>query len=181
MDDGQIERARMRNLTRVIARALEACTADGPEADAELKILLNGPHAKPVVLGILEFAPQTRAAVKRGAPLWQPFGGKEYLLYELVADRSRLGLVRVKNLLDAGWDPNHALPGTGRTALMQVVNGWADSNRTLVAMLLAAGADTTQASASGITVFDDAPTVMREFIRTALADLKQDPTGRKRA
>lgn len=181
MDDARIERERMRNYTRVIARALDACTSDSQEAGAELEFLLNGPHAKPVVLGILEFLPQTKAALKRGARLWLPFGGKEYLLYELVADRSRLGLTRVKHLLEAGWDPNLALPGTKRTALMQVVNGWTPMNRELVAMLLAAGADATQASASGMTVFDDTPTVMREFIRTTLSNLKQDPTGRKRA
>jgi hypothetical protein len=181
MDDAEIERARLRNLTRVIARALDACTTDSQDAGAELEFLLSGHHAKHVVLGILDFLPQTKAALKRGARLWLPFGGKEYLLYELVSDRSRLGVVRVKNLLEAGWDPNHALPGTKRTALMQVVNGWAPVNRELVAMLLAAGADTTQASASGMTVFDDTPTVMREFIRTTLTELKQDPTGRKRA
>jgi len=181
MDDAQSERARMRNYTRIIARALDACTSDRPEAGTELEFLLSGPHARPVVLGILEFLPQTKAALKRGARLWLPFGGKEYLLYELATDRSRLGLLRIKNLLEAGWDPNHALPGTKRTALMQAINGWTPENRTLVAMLLAAGADTTQASASGMTVFDDAPTVMRAFIDSALKDLKQDATGRKRA
>ena len=181
MGDAEIERARMRNYTRIIARALDACTSDSQESGAELEFLLTGPHAKSVVLGILEFLPQTKAALKRGARLWLPFGGKEYLLYELVADRSHLGITRVKHLLEAGWDPNLALPGTKRTALMQVVNGWAPVNRELVSMLLAAGADTTQASASGMTVFDDTPTVMREFIRATLDGLKQDPTGRKRA
>ncbi|MGE5624851.1 MAG: hypothetical protein ACM3ZT_04810 [Bacillota bacterium] len=181
MDDAEIERWRNKNLERVIARAIESCTADTPEDDAELKFLLGGPHGKPIALGILEFPAPARHAVRRGAPLWLPFGGKEYLLYELVTDRSDLGLARVKNLLDAGWDPNIALPGTGRTALMQVVNNSTPANRAMVALLLTAGADTTQASASGLTVFDDAPTVMREFIRAALDDLHRDPTGRKRA
>jgi hypothetical protein len=169
----------MVNLTRIVARGLEACTREDREADTELEILLTGPHGKYVVLGILEFALQTKAALKRSARLWHPFGGKEHLLIDLVADRSRIGILRVKNLLEAGWSPNYSLPGTGRTALMQVMNNWTPENRTLVSMLLAAGADTTKPSAAGTTVYDSAPTVMRDFIRNTLQELHQDPTGKK--
>ncbi|HEY1774242.1 MAG TPA: hypothetical protein VGH91_13725 [Gammaproteobacteria bacterium] len=179
MTDAEIERRRIMNLTRIVARGLEACTREGREGDFELEILLTGPHGKAVALGILEFAPQTRLAVKRNARLWHPFGGVEHLLIDLISDRSRLGILRVKNLLEAGWNPNYSLPGTGRTALMQVMNNWTPENRTLVALLLAAGADTTKPSAAGTTVYDDAPTVMRDFIRSTLKDLRQDPTGKK--
>ncbi|HEV2111053.1 MAG TPA: hypothetical protein VGT99_06855 [Gammaproteobacteria bacterium] len=180
MDDAEIERKRIQNLARVIARALEACTRADKAGDLELEMLLTGPHAKAVTLGILEFAAQTSQAVSRGARLWQAFGGKENLLYDLVADRSRLGIHRVKNLLDAGWDPNLAQPGTGRTALMQVVNNWTPENRTLVSMLIAAGADPKLASASGQTVLESAPLTMRNFIQALVMDVKQDTTNRSR-
>jgi len=179
MDDAEIERQRIQNLARVIARALEACARADKPGDIELEMLLTGPHAKAVTLGILEFAVQTSQAISRGARLWLPFGGEENLLYDLVADRSRLGIHRVKNLLDAGWDPNLAQHGTKRTALMQVVNNWTPENRTLVSMLIAAGADPTIASASGQTVLESAPLAMRNFIQALLLDVEQDTTNRK--
>ncbi len=184
MNDVEIERKRASNLTRVISRGLTACSQADAQGDADLEMLLNGPHAKVVVLGILEFSTATASAIARGARLWQPFGGKEHLLYDLVTDKSELGIQRVKNLLDAGWDPNHALPGSGRTALMQVTNNWAESNRAMVSLLLAAGADAGMSSVSGQTALDYAPTVMRNYIRAFAADVAQDTTnrtGRRRA
>lgn len=186
MNDAEIERKRAANLTRVISRGLQACTQANAQGDAELEMLLNGPHAKVVVLGILEFSAHTATALSRGGRLWLPFGGKEHLLYDLVADRSELGIQRVKNLLDAGWDPNLTLPGSGRTALMQVTNNWAEGNRALVSLLLAAGADAGMSSVSGQTALDYAPTVMRNYIRAFAAEaaVALDPTnrtGRKRA
>ena len=186
MNDVEIARKRASNLTRVITRALDACAHSNSQGDAELEMLLNGPHAKVVVLGILEFQAATAAALTRGARLWLPFGGKEHLLYDLVTDKSELGIQRVKNLLDAGWDPNHALPGSGRTALMQVTNNWADGNRAMVSLLLAAGADSGMSSVSGQTALDYAPTVMRNYIRAfaaeaAVAETTTTRTGRKRA
>ena len=184
MTDAEIERKRIANLTRVISRALDACGQMSREADAELEMLLTGPHAKAVALGILEFHTATAQAFARGARLWHPFGGKENLLYELVADRSDLGIKRVKNLLDAGWDPNLALPGSNRTALMQVANNSGSGNRTLVSLLLAAGADVKLTSVSGQTALDYAPLVMRNFISAFLMDVAQDTTnrtGRKKA
>jgi hypothetical protein len=178
MDDAEIERKRAQNLARVISRALEACTRADKTGDADLEILLTGPHARVVTLGILEFQPQTFQAVARDARLWLPYGDKANLLYELVGDRSRLGLHRVKNLLDAGWDPNLTQTGTQRTALMQVVNNWTPENRTLVSMLLAAGADAKLASASGQTVLDSAPHTMRNFIQALVMDVEQDTTNR---
>jgi len=183
MDDAEIARKRAANLTRVISRGLSACTQAGPQADAELEMLLTGPHAKAVALGILEFSAATAAALARGARLWLPFGAKENLLYDLVTDKSELGIQRVKNLLDAGWDPNLKMPGNQRTALMQITNSWAPGNRALVSLLLAAGADADATSVSGQTALDYAPTVMRNYIRAFLADVAQDTTnrtGRKR-
>lgn len=183
MDDAEIERKRNANLTRVISRGLTACTQANAQGDAELEMLMNGPHAKAVVLGILEFHAATLTAVARGVRLWLPFGAKENLLYDLVTDKSELGIQRVKNLLDAGWDPNLTLPGSGRTALMQVTNNWAAGNRAMVSLLLAAGADAGAASVSGQTALDYAPTVMRNYIRAMLNDVAQDTTnrtGRKR-
>ncbi|HLW73946.1 MAG TPA: ankyrin repeat domain-containing protein [Gammaproteobacteria bacterium] len=165
MDDVAIESQRIANLTRIIARALEACEKPGTEADRELEMLLIGPHARTVALGILEFRSAALSAIKRGARLWLPFGGREHLLYELVSDRSYLGIQRVKNLLEAGWDPNLALPGSNRTALMQVANNWTPGNKEMAELLLAAGADASLASVSGQTALDYAPTIMRNFIK----------------
>lgn len=178
MTDAEIERKRIQNLARVISRALEACTRADKSGDADLEILLTGPHGRAVTLGILEFQPQTFQAIARDARLWLAFGSKENLLYDLVTDRSRLGIHRVKNLLDAGWDPNLVQPGTKRTALMQVVNNWTPENRTLVSMLIAAGADAKLASASGQTVLDSAPQTMRNFIQALIMDVEQDTTNR---
>lgn len=178
MDDIEISRKRAANLTRVISRGLTACTQEGTEADRELEMLLTGPHARAVALGILEFQAATAKAVARGARLWLPFGDKANLLYELVSDKTELGIQRVKNLLDAGWDPNLRLPGSDRTALMQVTNNWAPNNRTLVSLLLAAGADAKLTSVSGQTALDYAPTVMRDYIRAFIRDVEQDTTNR---
>ena len=178
MTDAEIERQRIQNLARIISRALEACMRADKAGDADLEILLTGPHAKAVALGILEFQSETFQAVARGARLWLPFGSKENLLFDLAADRSRLGITRVKNLLDAGWDPNLVQEGTKRTALMQVVNNWTPENRTLVSMLIAAGADAKLASASGQTVLDSAPQTMRNFIQALMLDVEQDTTNR---
>ena len=178
MDDVEISRMRSANLMKVVSRALGACEQADRDADAELEMLLTGPHAKAVVLGILEHHKATAKAVDRGARLWLPFGNKESLLYDLVADRSHLGIKRVKNLLDAGWDPNLALPGSMRTALMQVANNSGAENRTLVSLLLAAGADADLKSVSGQTALDYAPTVMRNFIGAFLMDVAQDTTNR---
>jgi len=178
MDDLEISRKRAANLTRIISRALTACSQEGTAADIELEMLLNGPHARVVALGILEFQSATSKAVARGARLWLPFGDKANLLYELVTDKSELGIQRVKNLLDAGWDPNLKIAGSDRTALMQVTNNWAPNNRTLVSLLLAAGADARLTSVSGQTALDYAPTVMRDYIHAFIRDVEQDTTNR---
>lgn len=178
MDDADIERMRARNQAKIAARALDACAHENAETDAELEILLNGPHARAVCLAILEVPAAIRAAVKRGVRLWLPFGGEENLLYELIADRSFTGIQRVKNLLDAGWDPNKAVPGTQRTALMQVATTWNPVNRDLVALLLAAGANIEIRSVGGQTALDYAPVAMRNFIRSFLMDMDQDTTNR---
>lgn len=184
MDDVEVSRKRAANLTRIVARGLSACSQEGPAADVELDMLLSGPHAKAVALGILEYPTATAKAVARGARLWLPFGHKANLLYELVADKSELGIARVKNLLDAGWDPNLKVPGSDRTPLMQVTHNWAPANRALVSLLLAAGADADLTSVSGQTALDYAPTVMRNYIRAFQEDVRQDTTnrtGRRRA
>jgi hypothetical protein len=179
MDDAEIERLRARNRVKIAARAIDACAYDNPDTDAELEILLNGPHAKAVALAILESPIATRAALKRRVRLWLPFGSEEsLLLYELIADRSFAGVTRVKNLLDAGWDPNRAVPGTQRTALMQVATAWNPVNRDLVALLLAAGANVELCSVGGQTALDYAPLAMRNFIRSFLMDMDQDTTNR---
>lgn len=178
MDDAEIERMRGRNLSRMTARALEACALDNPSTQAELDILLNGPHGKLVCLAILDVASATREAVRRHAPLWVPFGERAHLLCELVADHSIKGVIRVKNLLDAGWDPNLSLPGSSRTALMALTNGWNPMNRDLVALLLAAGADPEARSVGGQTALDYAPLPMRNFIHAFLLDMLQDTTNR---
>lgn len=178
MDDVEISRKRAANLTRVISRGLTACSQEGAAADTELEMLLAGPHAKAVALGILEFQSATAKAVARGARLWLPFGDKANLLYELVSDKTELGIQRVKNLLDAGWDPNLRLPGSHRTALMQVTHNWAPNNRTIVSLLLAAGADAGLTSVSGQTALDYAPTVMRDYIHAFIRDVEQDTTNR---
>lgn len=179
MDDADIERMRARNQAKIAARALDACAHDTVDANADLEILLNGPHAKAVALAILENGSATRAAVKRGVRLWLPFGSEEsLLLYELIADRTLAGMMRVKNLLDARWDPNRPVPGTQRTALMQVATTWNPVNRDLVAMLLAAGADVELRSVGGQTALDYAPLAMRNFIRSFVMDMDQDTTNR---
>lgn len=178
MDDAEIERLRARNLSKITARALDACAQQSAEADMELEILLNGPHAKPVAMAILDNPAATQNALQRGARLWLPFETEGHLLYELVADRSFNGVKRVKNLLDAGWDPNKTLPGTERTALMQVCTGWSDANRDLVALLLASGADVQAKSVGGQTALDYAPVPMRNFIHAFIMDMDQDTTNR---
>lgn len=165
-----IESQRAANLARIVSRGLEACQHPGREADSELDILLQGPHGRAIALGILDYAVTTTAAVKRGAKLWRPFGEKENLLYELVSDRSAIGLRRVKNLLDAGWDPNLTLPGNNRTALMRVTNNWTPGNKEMVEMLMAAGADATLTSVSGQSALDYAPTIMRNYINGYVTD-----------
>lgn len=181
VDDAEIERLRQRNMSKVTSRALDACLKDNEAARVELEILLAGPHGKAVTLAVLEVAAATQAAVKRDAPLWRPFGPKEAFLYELIADRSDAGIRRVKNLLDAGWDPNLTVEGTQRTALMQVTTSWNPTNRDLAGMLLAAGADPNARSAGGQTALDYAPVSMRNFIQNFVRDIQQDTTNRSGA
>lgn len=178
MDDAEIERLRARNMSKVTARALDACLKENEAAKVELEILLNGPHARVVVLAILEVATATQSAMRRGCELWKPFGPRESFLYELITDHSDAGVHRVKNLLDAGWDPNLAMEGTQRTALMQVTNAWNPINRDLAAMLLAAGADPEARSVGGQSALDFAPVSMRNFIQSFLRDMEQDTTNR---
>lgn len=178
MDAEEIERLRLQNLARVTQRALDACSRDTEPAKVELEILLTGPHGQAVALALLEVAAATRAVVKRNAPIWRPFGAREVLLYELVLDHSDVGIRRVKNLLDAGWDPNLAVEGTHRTALMQVTNSWSQANRDLAALLLAAGADPRARSVGGQTALDYAPVSMRNFIQNFIRDIDQDTTNR---
>lgn len=178
MDDAEIERQRIKNMSRVTSRGVDACLKDNEAARVELEILLAGPHAKAVVLAILEVAGATSNAIRRNARLWQPFGPRENFLYELVMDRSDTGVRRVKNLLDAGWDPNLKVDGTHRTALMQVTNAWNPTNRDLAAMLLAAGADPEARSAGGQTALDFAPVSMRNFVQNFVRDIEQDTTNR---
>jgi len=178
VDDAEIERLRARNMSKVTARALEACLKDNEAAKVELDILLNGPHSKAVVLAILDSSAATQAALRRGAELWKPLGPKENFLYELILDHSDLGVRRVKNLLDAGWDPNLHVEGTQRTALMQVTNAWNPTSRELAAMLLAAGADPGARSAGGQTALDFAPVSMRNFVQNFMRDIEQDTTNR---
>jgi hypothetical protein len=178
VDDAEIERMRAKNMSKVTARALDACLKDNEAAKVELDILLSGPHGKLVVLTILDVAAATQAALRRGAELWKPFGPRESFLYELVTDHSDLGVRRVKNLLDGGWDPNLAVEGTQRTALMQVTNAWNPANRDLAAMLLAAGANPEARSVGGQSALDFAPVSMRNFIQSFLRDMEQDTTNR---
>ena len=119
-----------------------------------------------------------RSALLRRVKLWLPFDAPENLLYELVADRSDTGVRRVKNLLDAGWDPNLPVANTKRTALMQVATAWNPVNRDLAAMLLAAGADPELTSVGGQTALEYAPVSMRNFIRAFVEDMVQDTTNR---
>jgi len=178
MTDADIEQLRARNMTKVTSRGVDACLKDNEASRVELEILLGGPHAKAVVLAILDVSAATQAAMKRVAPIWRPFGPKENFLYELVTDRSDQGVHRVKNLLDAGWDPNLKVDGTHRTALMQVTNSWNPTNRDFAAMLLAAGADPEARSAGGQTALDFAPVSMRNFVQNFMRDIEQDTTNR---
>ena len=178
MDEAEIERMRAKNMSKVTARALDACLKDSEAARVELDILLSGPHGKAVVLAILESGAATQAAMRRGVELWKLFGPKESFLYELVHERNDIGVRRVKNLLDAGWDPNLTMEGTQRTALMQVTNAWNPINRDYAAMLLAAGADPEARSAGGQTALDFAPVSMRNFIQNFIRDMEQDTTNR---
>jgi hypothetical protein len=178
MTDADIEQLRARNMTKVTSRGVDACLKDNEASRVELEILLNGPHAKAVVLAILDVSTATQAAMKRIAPIWRPFGPKENFLYDLVTDRSDQGVRRVKNLLDAGWDPNLKVDGTQRTALMQVTNSWNPINRDYAAMLLAAGADPEARSAGGQSCLDFAPVYMRIFVQNFLRDIEQDTTNR---
>jgi hypothetical protein len=178
MDDAEIERLRSKNMTKVTSRGVDACLKDNEASRVELEILLNGPHAKAVVLAILDVSEATQSAMKRVAPIWRPFGPKENFLYELVTDRSDQGVRRVKNLLDAGWDPNHKVDGTQRTALMQVTNSWNPTNRDYASLLLAAGADPDARSAGGQTALDFAPVSMRNFVHNFMRDIEQDTTNR---
>src|SRR5262245_57911923 len=147
MDDAEIERLRAKNMNKVTQRALDACLKDTEASKVELDILLAGPHAQACVLAILDVAAAAQMAMRRALPLWKPFGPKQNFLYELITDHSDTGVRRVKNLLDAGWDPNLTIEGTNRTALMQVTNAWNPTNRDLAAMLLAAGAKPDMRSA----------------------------------
>ena len=178
MDDAEIERLRSKNMTKVTSRGVDACLKDNEASRVELEILLNGPHAKAVVLAILDVSEATQAAMKRAAPIWRPFGPKENFLYELVTDRSDQGVRRVKNLLDAGWDPNLKVDGTQRTALMQVTNAWNPVNRDYASLLLAAGAKPDARSAGGQTALDFAPVSMRNFVQNFMRDIEQDTTNR---
>jgi hypothetical protein len=178
VDDAEIERQRSKNITKVTSRGVDACLKDNEAARVELEILLSGPHARAVVLAILDLAAATQAAMKRNVPLWQPFGPKANFLYELVTDRTDQGVRRVKNLLDSGWDPNQTIEGTQRTALMQVTNSWNPTNRDYAAMLLAAGAKPEMRSAGGQTCLDFAPVSMRNFVQNFMRDIEQDTTNR---
>lgn len=178
LDDDDIERMRSRNMSKVTARALDACLKENEASRVELEILLAGPHARAVVLAILDVAAATQSVMRRKLPLWQPFGPRENFLYDLITDHSDRGVVRVKNLLDAGWDPNLAVEGTHRTALMQVTNAWNPINRDLAAMLLAAGADPEARSVGGQNALDFAPVSMRNFIQSFMRDIEQDTTNR---
>ncbi|HET7175235.1 MAG TPA: hypothetical protein VFK21_04425 [Gammaproteobacteria bacterium] len=178
MESQDAESMRRRNAAKIAARALDACAHDKPETKVELEILLNGPHARAVGLAILDSAFACRTAMRRDIPLWIPFGSKEQLLYDLVGDHSEESLRRVKNLLDAGWDPNLAIPGTHRTPLMQVTMAWNPRNRDLAALLLAAGAKVDARSAGGQTALDYAPVAMRNFIQHFVKDIEQDTTNR---
>src|SRR5579859_1222581 len=178
MDNTDIQNMRRRNAAKIAARALDACAHDKPETLVELDILLNGPHAEAVGHAILDSAFATRAAIRRNVPFWKPFGSKEQLLYDLVGEHSDENMKRVKNLLDGGWDPNLAIPGTHRTPLMQVNMAWNPRNRDMVAMLLAAGAKPEARSAGGQTALDYAPVAMRNFVQSFLRDMEQDTTNR---
>ena len=178
MDDAEAERLRARNIHKVTQRALDACLKDTDASMAELDILLAGPHRQACVLAILDVAAATQKALRRAAPLWKPFGPKENFLYELVTHRTDNGVRRVKNLLDAGWDPNLTIEGTHRTALMQVTNAWNPVNRDFAAMLLAAGAKPGMQSAGGQTCLDFAPVPMRNFVQNFMRDIEQDTTNR---
>ena len=178
MDEADVEKLRARNMAKMISRALANCAHNTPESDAELEIMMQGQYARPIVLAILEDAAATRSALLRRVKLWLPFDAPENLLYELVADRSDTGVRRVKNLLDAGWDPNLCVANTKRTALMQVATAWNPVNRDLAAMLLAAGADPELTSVGGQTALEYAPVSMRNFIRAFVEDMVQDTTNR---
>jgi len=178
MTDAEIERLRAKNMNKVTQRALDACLKDNEASKVELEILLAGPHARACVLAILDNATAVQTAMKRALPLWRPFGPKENFLYELVTDRTDQGVRRVKNLLDAGWDPNLTIDGTNRTALMQVTNSWNPVNRDYAAMLLAAGAKPDMRSAGGQTCLDFAPVSMRNFVQNFMRDIEQDTTNR---
>ena len=178
MDDTDIQSLRERNTERLTKRALHSCLQPGEDSLAELVTMLNGHHARSIAHAILDDAPACRAAVRRDIPIWLPFGERANLLYELVTDHSDRGVKRVKNLLDAGWNPNLAVDGTLRTALMQVTNSWNPINRDLAAMLLAAGAKPEAQSVSGQTALDFAPVPMRNFIQSFVRDIEQDSTNR---
>lgn len=174
MDDAEAERLRAHNIHKVTQRALDACVKDTEASRVELEILLAGPHGQACVLAILDVAGATQTALRRAAPIWKPFGPRENFLYELVTHRTDNGVRRVKNLLDAGWDPNLTIEGTQRTALMQVTNSWNPINRDFAAMLLAAGAKPEMQSAGGQTALDFAPVSMRNFVQNFMRDIEQD-------
>ena len=178
MTDAEVERLRAKNMNKVTQRVLDACLKDNEASKVELDILLAGPHAQACVLAILDVSAATQMAMRRALPLWKPFGPKQNFLYELVTDRSDAGVRRVKNLLDAGWDPNQTIEGTNRTALMQVTNAWNPTNRDYAAMLLAAGAKPEMQSAGGQTCLDFAPVSMRNFVQNFMRDIEQDTTNR---
>lgn len=178
MDNEDIQALRNRNAAKIAARALDACAHDKPETTVELDILLKGPHGQSVAHAIMDSAFAVRSAMRRGIQFWLPLGPKEQLLYDLVGEHSDVAMLRVKNLLDAGWDPNLSIPGTQRTALMQVTMAWNPRNRDIAAMLLAAGANPDARSAGGQTALDYAPVAMRNFVQSFLRDIEQDTTNR---
>jgi hypothetical protein len=178
MDNTDIQALRNRNAAKIAARALDACAHDKPETTVELDILLKGPHGVSVAHAIIDSAFAVRAAIRRGIQFWVPLGPKEQLLYELVGEHSDDAMRKVKNLLDAGWDPNLRIPGTLRTPLMQVTMAWNPRNRDIAAMLLAAGANPEARSAGGQTALDYAPVAMRNFVQSFLRDIEQDSTNR---
>ena len=178
MDSPDVQAMRNRNAAKIAARALDACAHDKPETTVELDILLKGPHAEAVAHAIIDSAFAVRAAIRRGIQFWVPLGAKEQLLYDMMDDRTDVGMLRVKNLLDGGWDPNLAISGTLRTPLMQVTMAWNPRNRDLAAMLLAAGANPDARSAGGQTALDYAPVAMRNFVQSFMRDIEQDTTNR---
>lgn len=157
------------NLERQKLRLATLCLSGDDESRKIANNMLHGQNGKELTDKLLTNSTLLAMAIAHGFEIGAPYGGRDQLLIQLVAQPGREAIEQFETLLDAGWPVDLPSEQSGVTALMVAAERFTAANRDRVARLIQHGADPYLKDREGKTAFDRAPVAMRTFIEEQVA------------